>query len=286
MPGGILSISANGNLKQTGVLWATLPVLDWPRHGPFPGRLYAFDAEDLHWLWDTGWNGAVAHWVPPTVAGGQVFLATFEGLVVYGLCSEEKPCPAKGQVYQPQSVFNWRPEQLTPDMAKFINGCKSCHNQDSILEHGGDSERMNEMFPNGGAMRAFSAHSMVELAPPLGHPRVAVFEGHGVQTYQAKEDVNGERRWTWQLTSSDAELVEVNSGSPGNQHSTTIKVRLTQVADLSATDGSSATAETLKTALAPVRTDAPWILFRISQSGGNGILSGVSYIERVHTHAG
>jgi hypothetical protein len=108
MPGGIMSISANGNTPHTGILWATLPVFDWPKSGPFPGRLYAFDAENLNWLWDAGWNGGLAHWVPPTVGEGKVFQATSDKLIMYGLCAPEKPCRPSGPPFQPKSVWNVR----------------------------------------------------------------------------------------------------------------------------------------------------------------------------------
>jgi hypothetical protein len=88
-----LSISANGSTSGTGILWASMPYSGISNPGPVPGILYALDATDLTTvLWssqlDAGRDavGNYAKFVPPTVANGKVYLATFSGeLVVYGL---------------------------------------------------------------------------------------------------------------------------------------------------------------------------------------------------------
>jgi hypothetical protein len=101
MPGGMLSISANGNSPGTGVLWATTPV-------KIPNQnfawLIAFDAETLNILWKTGkrdetdpakvtkWDeqtdlpDETSRFQPVTVADGKVFVGTLtHGLWVYEL---------------------------------------------------------------------------------------------------------------------------------------------------------------------------------------------------------
>jgi hypothetical protein len=88
-----LSISANGSASGTGILWASMPYSGISNPGPVPGILYALDATNLNtMLWssqlDAGRDavGNYAKFVPPTVANGKVYLATFSGeLVVYGL---------------------------------------------------------------------------------------------------------------------------------------------------------------------------------------------------------
>jgi hypothetical protein len=87
-----LSISANANTAGTGILWASMPYSGISNPGPVPGILYAFDATNLATeLWDSQMNasrdgvGNYAKFVPPTVANGKVYLATFSGqLLVYG----------------------------------------------------------------------------------------------------------------------------------------------------------------------------------------------------------
>jgi len=95
-PGGILTLSANRDARQSGIIWAatydtdndTVDALNEVR----PGILRAYAADSLQSLWtsedvpDRDRLGAFAKFVPPTVANGRVYMATFSNqLVVYGL---------------------------------------------------------------------------------------------------------------------------------------------------------------------------------------------------------
>ncbi len=75
MPGGALSISANGN--QNGIVWASLPNQGDATNGIHRGSLVALDANDLHKLWSDDCIFWFAKFNPPTVANGRVYLATF-----------------------------------------------------------------------------------------------------------------------------------------------------------------------------------------------------------------
>lgn len=98
MPGGFISISANGN--QNGILWASTPYNANALHNIVQGVLYAFDANTLNLLWSDKQNdsrdeiGLFAKYCPPVVANGKLYMATFGkmgtsdgsgALVVYGL---------------------------------------------------------------------------------------------------------------------------------------------------------------------------------------------------------
>jgi hypothetical protein len=95
-PGGFLALSANGSQPGSGVVWGTA-VTSGSLGGnpPAPGALYAFDAGNLgNELWDTTQNpgrdgfGDIGKFVPPLVANGKVYLATWSSqVVVYGLLS-------------------------------------------------------------------------------------------------------------------------------------------------------------------------------------------------------
>ena len=91
MPGGFLSISANGG--DDGILWAAIPYQDDAWVEIVRGTLRAFDANTLELLWSTDGNEPADHfdfakYVPPTIANGKVYLATFsDRLNVYGLHS-------------------------------------------------------------------------------------------------------------------------------------------------------------------------------------------------------
>lgn len=89
MPGGILAVSANGTTN--GVVWATHPTNGDAVHATRHGALRAYDASDLSKeLWNSVGTsaddlGSFAKFVPPTVANGRVYVATFSNkIVVYG----------------------------------------------------------------------------------------------------------------------------------------------------------------------------------------------------------
>ena len=102
MPGGILSLSANGSTAGSAVVWASIPIKDDANMGTVAGVLRAFDAADVQKeLWNSEQNagrdrlGMFAKFCPPVVANGKVYMATFaehshgkpsapNKLVVYG----------------------------------------------------------------------------------------------------------------------------------------------------------------------------------------------------------
>lgn len=98
MPGGILSISANGGVARTGILWAVTPSKGANQQA-VPGTLRAFDAEDLsREIWNSRQNamrddlGLLAKFNTPIVANGKVYVATFSKQVaVYGLLPDQAP---------------------------------------------------------------------------------------------------------------------------------------------------------------------------------------------------
>ncbi|HET7116576.1 MAG TPA: T9SS type A sorting domain-containing protein, partial [Hanamia sp.] len=98
MPGAMLSISSDGTNYGTGILWANHPINGNANQAVVPGVLQAFDVTNVtHELWNSNWNskrdaiGKFAKFVPPTIANGKVYMATFSNkLNVYGL----NPLPA------------------------------------------------------------------------------------------------------------------------------------------------------------------------------------------------
>ena len=120
MPGAMLSVSSNGITAGTGILWASHPFNGDANQAVVPGILQAFDATDVsRELWNSNSNGIrdsvgkFAKFVPPTIANGKVYLATFSNnLMVYGLnapsasiCPNPLPAPWRsadiGYVYMP-----------------------------------------------------------------------------------------------------------------------------------------------------------------------------------------
>ena len=98
MPGGFLGVSANG--QSNGIVWASTPYNANAVVTTVQGVLYAFNADTLNLLWSDKTNdardevGNFAKYVPPLVANGKLYMATFGplgttdgsgALVVYGL---------------------------------------------------------------------------------------------------------------------------------------------------------------------------------------------------------
>jgi hypothetical protein len=85
MPGGMLSLSSNGTKAGSGIVWAVLPREgDANKARGVQGIVLALDAQDISkQLWTSELSGPrdrlglFAKFVPPTVAGGKVFVATY-----------------------------------------------------------------------------------------------------------------------------------------------------------------------------------------------------------------
>jgi hypothetical protein len=97
MPGGMLSLSANGNTANTGVVWATAPLSDNANARVVEGILRAYDATTLDsnnnqdgthrlkLLWDSTRlpdadprkHFAFSKFCPPFVADGKLFVTTY-----------------------------------------------------------------------------------------------------------------------------------------------------------------------------------------------------------------
>jgi hypothetical protein len=90
--GAVLSVSSNGSVGGTGILWAAYAISTDAGVEAGPGILRAFDANDItRELWNSGQNssdnpGFYAKFSSPTIVNGHVYLATFSNqVVVYGL---------------------------------------------------------------------------------------------------------------------------------------------------------------------------------------------------------
>ena len=99
-PGGILTLSANGETPGSGIVWATTAYSgDAENNPPVPGELHAFNAGNVSQeLWNSTMNpmrdgfGNFAKFVPPLVDNGRVYVATWSNRVaVYGLLSGTAP---------------------------------------------------------------------------------------------------------------------------------------------------------------------------------------------------
>jgi hypothetical protein len=98
MPGGTMSLSADGTKTDSGIVWVTMPVSKDANNATVPGVMYAFAAADVtKTLWSSQMNvarddlGNYAKFNPVTVYGGKVYVPTFTDpndqnqFCVYGL---------------------------------------------------------------------------------------------------------------------------------------------------------------------------------------------------------
>jgi hypothetical protein len=90
--GAMLSVSSNGSVAGSGIVWATHASTGDAEHYVSPGILRAFDANDItKELWNNNQNagdnaGKFAKFCSATVVNGHVYLASFSNqVVVYGV---------------------------------------------------------------------------------------------------------------------------------------------------------------------------------------------------------
>jgi hypothetical protein len=113
------------------------------------------------------------------------------------------------------------------------------------------------------------------LRVPSGTRLVARFHATGAQVYACAASAAGPFAWT--LKRPDATLFDpagAAAGTHGAGPSWTAK------------DGSSVVGEKIAQADAPAPTAVPWLLLRAKSTSGHGLLSQVTYVQRIDTQGG
>jgi hypothetical protein len=244
MPGGMISISANGNTHGTGIVWATLPESDTkpPGVNAYPGHLYAYDAETLEALWDTGFS-SIGKWLEPTIGGGKVFVGTSSNEVIAYELGPQAPGKGRWTPFQPNAM---------------------------------ERPPLSSRYPDEESVRMLPAIALDSLAPPREHVSYRVLEGEGVDVYEARES---QGQMEWMLVGSTGEFTsEAQTGG--------VQVQLSLDGKWSAPDGSTAVATSQIVFPAPEKTDARWLLLKAGSTSGRGMLTGMSYAQRVFTEGG
>jgi hypothetical protein len=92
MPGGSVTVTADGSDLASGIVWLSMPVALDANNGTVPGMLRAFRASDVSMeLWNSQQAsgdsyGLYAKFNPPTVYNGKVYQPTFsKQFCVYGM---------------------------------------------------------------------------------------------------------------------------------------------------------------------------------------------------------
>lgn len=267
MPGGMVSLSADNHQQGTAIVWATLPLSDHPN--PYPAALYAFDAESLNLVWAARY-GTISHWVPPTIAGGKVFLAEGDPFQFLSW---------RLAVYELGHGGSDRP--TAPIVPDDPDTCKNCHRA-GIPPTTPTSHHMT-----GGVLRMKPGLALAAATPPGVSAPVMMMQATGERTYVAAAGRSGSRALTWTLKDTTADLTPIESASvttPADRRPPP-SIRLTG-STWSASDSSTVVGDIDRTTPAPEPIDMDWALFRVIQSRGNGVLTNVAYVQQVYTHAG
>jgi hypothetical protein len=136
MPGGMMTISANGSVSGSGILWATTPRAGDANQAVVPGVLYAFNAQNngasLPLLWSSSGVGDDTYnfskGAPPLVVNGKVYLASLSNIVsVYGL--RAAPPPSQNLALN-KTASGSAPCNVNEGPAKAFNGSYSGGNTD------------------------------------------------------------------------------------------------------------------------------------------------------------
>lgn len=135
-PGGDLTISADGDKEGTGIVWAVLSAAGSANHGNVPGMLRAFNAQTLKELWNSDQDssrdqlGTLVKFVPPVVANGKVYAATYDNAVrVYGLLPSDaqraaSPSPTVNVESHPSSAVAHASHSVGRQL---FTQCATCH---------------------------------------------------------------------------------------------------------------------------------------------------------------
>jgi outer membrane protein assembly factor BamB len=269
MPGGMMSLSANGSALQTGVVWALYSIDDViPGTGDSRAELFAFDAVTLDTLWDYT-HGHVPHWATPTVADGTVFVGTMEGDVyAFGLGTDP-------------SDLNWTP--YTPKLSS--ERCQACHTDQQRADLGRRNP-LDKYYVDEAAVGAERTRAQQAVAPPGERRPGLVLEGNGVQVYAATAPGGGRggRKPVWTLRETTADLAEV--GPDGLPKKEGVRVRLAAGPVWTASDGSALAARVVTSTPAPAKASTPWALYKVVRHDGHGVLAEQSYVQCLYTHAG
>ncbi len=115
------------------------------------------------------------------------------------------------------------------------------------------------------------------ISVPTGNTLAFSLKGSGLLNYECRAKADAAGGAEWALASPEAALRDKNDavvgkyyGGPTWEHG----------------DGSKVTGKQLAIAPAPTAGNIPWQLVQANPATGNGMLSGVTYIQRINTNAG
>jgi hypothetical protein len=113
-----------------------------------------------------------------------------------------------------------------------------------------------------------------ELEPPATEQELLRVRGEGVQIYSCKADGT---QPAWMLKAPEAELID-KDGKPFGKHFAGPAWQ--------SIDGSQITGKAAKSLPSPDAKSIPWLLVTVIDRSGEGVLSGVTFIQRLDTKGG
>ena len=115
------------------------------------------------------------------------------------------------------------------------------------------------------------------IAVPAGNKLAFQYKGSGLLNYECRAKAEAASGAEWALASPDAALRDKNDalvgkyyGGPTWEHA----------------DGSKVTGKQLAVSPAPTTGNIPWQLVQANPATGSGVMTGVTYIQRINTNAG
>jgi hypothetical protein len=113
-----------------------------------------------------------------------------------------------------------------------------------------------------------------QLQPPAGEQLLLQVHAKGDQVYTCKEGV---AQYAWDLKAPDARLFD-KDGKPFGKHFAG--------PSWEANDGSRVTGKAVANVPSPDANSIPWLLVQVAAHEGTGLLSRVSFIQRLNTKGG
>jgi hypothetical protein len=219
MPGGTMTLSANGSAPGSGILWATMQAQGDANQGTVPSVLRAFNAETLSLLWESTSPGddtlTLSKGSPPVVANGKVYVASLSGAIsVFGPRSGATPPLANG-TYQLRT-------NTAPGECVDVNGGSAANgaNVQQYQCNGSAAQRwqLTNVINNVYELRAVSSGKCLDVngGSPLDSANVQQWECNGTlaQHWAIRALGNGNYRLAPQ--SGAAECLDVDGGSGAN----------------------------------------------------------------------
>jgi len=130
-------------------------------------------------------------------------------------------------------------------------------------------------LPVANAQKASPPEVPAAIQAPPGEPVVLLAHASGSQIYTCQAGADGKFAWT--LKAPDAELKD-QKGKVIGSHSAGPTWKLN--------DGSEVTGKAAAHADSPDADSVPWLLVNAVSHSGQGLLTTVTIIQRVHTHGG